>query len=190
MKFLTLPLTEQKAKEEGQKSNPTFQSSYSSYQLLRIHCFYHLWSDSDENLKNKNQRKILNLNSVTSNKLFFQRFHKSFKCTANKQRKLKLCLFTSLGMLGPSIWQREIGFSILILVNNIFNLIVIVFMLQFLLNPVNLSTWMLFWDISISSFFNFFWNDLFQEPFMWHEFMFFLSPTIHIKFFSNIRARY
>ena len=62
------------------------------HQLLIItNHFYHLWSDPDENLENKNWCEILNLVIVTSNKLYFYSLHERFKYTANKHRELNFC---------------------------------------------------------------------------------------------------
>ena len=69
--------------------------------------FLPVQSDPDGNLKNKNQSKIYDLVTVTSNKLYFQSFHIKFKCTTNKRRepnfRHNFQPFTSWGMHGLSI---------------------------------------------------------------------------------------
>ena len=61
----------------------------------------------DGNLKNKNPCKTFNFVIVTSNKLYFQSLHESFKCTASKHRepnfRHNFYPFTSLGKHGLSI---------------------------------------------------------------------------------------
>ena len=51
MKFLTLPLTKKKEKEGGAKT-----SNFKNIQFVIFtnYHIYHLWSDPDEDLKNKN----------------------------------------------------------------------------------------------------------------------------------------
>ena len=54
--------------------------------------FYHLWSDPDENLKNKNWCQILNICIVTSNKLYFcSLLVGRHKCSVNNHRELNFC---------------------------------------------------------------------------------------------------
>ena len=90
MKFLTLPLKKKRKEKEEQKHNITY------HKFTNYH-FYHLWSDPERNQKNKNWCLILNLDIVTSNKLYFHNLRKRFKFTANKDREL------NLGKLGLSI---------------------------------------------------------------------------------------
>ena len=77
-----------------------------SYNIDR---FYHLLSDPNENLKNKNQLKTFKLVIVTSNKLYFHNHHKNFKCSAKSHKESNFCHkfypFTSLGLHGLSVWQ-------------------------------------------------------------------------------------
>ena len=58
-----------------------------------------------------------------------------------------------------------------------------------LAGAISISSYFSFW-ISISSFLKtglFFWHQLFKEPYIWHDFMFFLNPANHhIIFFSVI----
>ena len=65
--------------------------------------------------------------------------------------------------------------------------------LQSLTHPLNLSIWMFVVAISMSSFFSFWkldglflWHELTKEPFIWHNFMFFLNSANHIRLFSVI----
>ena len=125
MKFLTLPLTKQK-KKQLKRSENIIQPRHCVVKLNRPVTNYHKLlflsrSNPDENLKNKNQCKLFKSVIVTSNKLYFPCFNKSFKCTANNHRQLNFCdkfyPFVSVGMHGLGIRQFGIDSSILMLVS-------------------------------------------------------------------------
>ena len=95
---------------------------------------------------------------------------KALNVTAKKHKEANICHkfypFTILGMHGLSIWQCDIGSSILMLASQIFWIgQSLFFILQSLTRPVNLSIWMLVGAIRIISFFSFWELDNFADRF-------------------------
>ena len=129
----------------------------------------------------------MNLVIVPSNELYSHSLHERFKCAANKHRELTFAIsftpsYTSLGGHGLRIWLWHTLLHINVSKSNCWIAQSFFSILQSLTQPVNFSICLFVGAISISSFFSsetgfFFWHELFKEPFIWHDFMFFLNPS-------------
>ena len=122
-----------------QETFPAQKNSWLRRLLITNYCFYHLWSNPDKNLKNKNHGESFNFVPFTSNKLYFQNLLESFKCTASKHREPMFAItFTHW-----QVWECNvcIDSSIVMLVKSIFWIGQSLFsVLQPLGSPVNLSS--------------------------------------------------